>query len=200
MQQFACNLYDLDGERVLTHVVSSLHIVRPIQDNEFTFRDAYINKNSVVIFGRMEPNTSVALHLLRPDYKAHGWFRLTWPMECGFGAARILYDTQIQVLKEFVARDAKDTQKTLSWIAGETEKDVLMYIDLERVNVYAPWEEASGIGLLPSDSVNMQDKLLRQATHHPVQITAMLQHIPDFLSGIEAFIVKANRVDIIPVA
>ncbi len=88
----------------------------------------------------------------------------------------------------------------MSWITGEKEEDILIYVDLEHTvscqcyqntrtdamqDVYAPWEELSGIGLLGQDLVSTQRGLLTQAGHHPVHATVQLQHISQFTETIQ---------------
>ncbi len=64
MDKFAQNLYDLRDERVAAKIVSSRDVVRPKPPLDYQFRDSVIGSSNVVLFGRLEPSTSIALHLL----------------------------------------------------------------------------------------------------------------------------------------
>ncbi|KAK0440294.1 hypothetical protein EV421DRAFT_1737364 [Armillaria borealis] len=208
MDKFTHNLYEHKNEHVLAKVISSRDVVQPKPPLHYEFRDSIVGSDDAILFGCLEPNTSIMLHLLCPDYKPNGWFRLTCPTHWGFRAAKVLYDMQLVTLKELVEQYSEPRTSVMSWIAEEKEEDILIYVDLEHTDVYAPWEELNGIGLLGQDLVNTQQGLLTQAAHHLVHATVQLQHISQFteniqtwfiIGDIQAFIAKVIRLDIIPV-
>ncbi|KAK0429955.1 hypothetical protein EV421DRAFT_1744676 [Armillaria borealis] len=110
---------------------------------------------------------SIALHLLRPEYKRTGWFKLTSAFP--FGIASILFDSQVRVLRDIIQQ--------------ESDNDVYSYCGPDK-------------GQVGRSIIETPELLLERIGDEYVTINLNLTRVPNLVPKIEGFIARAVCVEI----
>ncbi|KAK0461847.1 uncharacterized protein EV420DRAFT_1477570 [Desarmillaria tabescens] len=144
------------------------------------------------LFGYLEPNSSLALHLLvsRPELKSTSWYRLIHLRS--FSASTVLFNNQVRLLEMIIEHDRGEVQSPISWINQDVPNTIFVNIP-EGVDVYAPWGQRPEGKVDPRLTAD-QNGLLSHTANHPVLLTAALCKEPGFVRNIDFELNRGERL------